>query len=279
MDVIELNVENKSDYDSILDQDVAESIGREYYRGLIAVDESSSPKGALIWEYKNLEEDEATNAEILFISSEDGEVLKALLSEFDELSSGEEVARSFFETGELSEDAKKSFTDKGFSVSAGESRDLILRVSDLAGLAGKKKTIPGNIVGLNDLTEVQFMQGVTNCLFNGKKGRVEDLEYIEKDWFDGVTSCCTLTDGKVSGMFLIHRFPSGALMPVLLTAMGPEPRTDMLYMIIFSAKKTTESFPEDTRVIIRRHSEAVRALSGKLFEGKTGAQALRGERS
>ena len=277
MDIIELNTDNISDYKDIIDQDVAESIGREFYRG-IAAKEGDSPSSALVWEYKNLEDVADTEAEIVFIGSGSEETIKELLTEFDDQTSDEDVVFSFFEAENLSEEAGKRFGEDGFAVSKGEGRDIVLKVSDLAFLVPKKKKIPPKIVGLGELMEIQFMQGVTNCLFHGKKGIIEDLEYIEKDWFDEKTSAAVITDGKITGLLLIHRFPSGKLMPVLLTAMGPDASTDLLNMIRFSAEKALENHPRDTTVILRRHNEPVRALVKKLFGEKTGEEAVRGER-
>ncbi len=73
MDIIELNADNIADYKELIDPDVAENIGREFYRGVAAGNEGDSLSGALIWEYKNLEDDADTDAEIVLISSESKE--------------------------------------------------------------------------------------------------------------------------------------------------------------------------------------------------------------
>ena len=277
MEIIELNADNISDYEDIIDPDVAENIGREFYHGILAEDEGS-PSGALVWEYKNLEEDADTEAEMVYIGAKSAETIKELVSEFSDQASDEDVVFSFFEVSALSDEAEKQLSEEGFEISKNEGRDLVLKVSDLGFLASKKKKIPEKIVGLSELMEIQFMQGVTNCLFHGKKGVIEDLEYIEKDWFDEETSSAVITDGKISGYFLVHRFPSGNLMPVLLTAMGPDANIDLLNMIRFSALKALENYPGDTTVIIRRHNDLVRALTKKLFGDRAGSEAVRGER-
>ncbi len=277
MEIIELNADNISDYEDIIDPDVAENIGREFYHGILAEDEGS-PSGALIWEYKNLEEDADTEAEMVYIGAKSAETIKELVSEFSDQASDEDVVFSFFEVSALSDEAEKQLSEEGFEISKNEGRDLVLKVSDLGFLASKKKKIPEKIVGLSELMEIQFMQGVTNCLFHGKKGMIEDLEYIEKDWFDEEISSAVITDSKISGYFLVHRFPSGNLMPVLLTAMGPDANIDLLNMIRFSALKALENYPGDTTLIIRRHNDLVRALTKKLFGDRAGSEAVRGER-
>ena len=277
MKIEELNSENISDYEGIVNPDVAESIGREFYHGIVAVD-GASPSGALVWEYKNLEDDADTNAEIFFAGSESADAAKSLLTEFDEQVSSCDTVRSFFELSSLSDELIKGFKDKGFELTDGESRDMRLTVADLKPLMALKKKLGDHIVGLDTLMSLQFLQGVTNCLFRGKKGLVEDLEYVDKEWFDESISSCAITDGKVSGMLLVHRFPSGILMPVLFNAMGPDSKIDLLSMIAFTARKTVSNYPEETPVVIRRHNEMVGALAKKLFGDRPAGQAVHGSR-
>ena len=278
MKITDLNADNVSDYDDILDEDISESIGREFYNGIVASEDGETPSGAMIWEYKNTEDASGVSAELCYINARDKEDLDVLLTEFTGQASGEDVVNTVFETALLPDDLSGAFEDHGFCLKKDESRDIVVNVSELSGLASMVKKIPGNIEGLDDIKEIQFMQGVTNCIFNGKKGLLEDLEYIEKDWFEEDISCCVITDNKISGLFLIHRFPSGTLMPVLLTAIGPDARKDILYMICYSAQKVLKSYPADTGIIVRRHNDSVKALSNKLFPGKTGATVLFGEK-
>jgi hypothetical protein len=279
MEILELNADNVTDYEDILDQDVSESIGREFYRGIVAVGDGNAPKGAMIWEYKNLEENKDTDAEICFLRSEGSEVIRSLLAEFDSMAEDSEVHGVFFELNALSDETKQGFTDDGFDVSTAEGRDLMVSVSDLKPLASLKKKVQSNITLLSELMKLQFMQGVTNCMFHGKKGLVEDLEYIDMEWFDESISSAVITDGRVSGFLLIHRFPSGILMPVLLTAIGPDFKTDLKQMLILSAKKAMEQYPGETKVLLRRHSPEVGALTGKLFAGKTGGEVICGKKA
>ena len=277
MEIKELNVDNVEDYEGILDPDVSESIGREYFRGIVA-EESGAPAGAMIWEYKNLEEDEDTDAEICFIHSDSAAVIKTLLSDYESQAASEEVQKTFFELIGLSENTKQGLTEDGFTVSSGEGRDLAVFVSDLKPLTSPKRKLTDKVVGLEELMMLQFMQGVTNCLFHGKKGIVEDLEFIDREWFDDKVSSAVIHDGKVSGMLLVHRFPSGTLMPVLFTAIGPDYRSDLMNMLVYSARKASEVCDAGTRVVLRRHDDSVTALTNKLFAGKRGAEVVRGSR-
>ena len=278
MEIIGLNTENVGKYEKFLDQDVAESIGREYYRGIVAMEEGSDPSGAMIWEYKNLSGEEDKGAEICYISSENEEAINALLSEYDKCAANEDVINTFFEAKELSEEAIGGFKGDGFEVKPAESRDIVVTVNELKAAVPVSKKVPERITGFENVTELMFMKGVINCMFGGRKGLVQDLDYIEKKWFDEDLSCCVITDEKISGMFLVHRFPSGDLFPAYLTALGPDAQRELLYMLIFSARRAIEKYPGDTRIIVRRHNQTVRALAQKLFSGRCGEEVLSGNR-
>ena len=278
MKITDLNVDNISDYDEILDEDIAESIGREFYCGIAASDDGERASGAMIWEYRNLEDDAGASAELMYINADSKEDADALLAEFSEQASAENVTDVFFETAKLSDDAAAVFEGHDFGLRSDESRDIVVSVSELSKLAAMVKKIPENIESLEEIKEIQFMQGVTNCIFHGRKGLLEDLEYLEKDWFAEDLSCCVITDNKVSGLFLVHRLPSGTLMPVLLTAIGPDARRYILYMICFSAQKALALCSPETGILVRRYNDSVRSLAKKLFPDKTGKAVLVGEK-
>ena len=279
MKITDLNTDNVSDYEDILDEDISESIGREFYCGIVASTEDDPSVGAMIWEYRNVEDDDGATAELCYINADSKEDTDALLTDFAEQAMLENVSDTFFEISMLPGEVEETFKEHGFDLKKDESRDIVVNISELSKLATMVKKIPGNIECLGNIREIQFMQGVTNCIFNGKKGLLEDLEYIEKDWFDEDISSCVITDNKISGLFLVHRFPSGKLMPVLLAAIGPDARKDILYMIVNSAQKALLTYPADTGVIIRRHNQSVRALAKKLFPNKTGETVIFGEKS
>lgn len=276
MEIKALNSDNVSIYDGQLDPDVAESIGREFYRGIAAVDEADDLKGAMIWEYKNLDEDAATGSEIYLIKHGSKKILKDMLNEYGVQAKEYEVSSSYFELVDIPGEAVEALKENGFEVTQGTGRDIELTVEDLKPISVLKKKVASNVVALEDLMELQFMQGVTTCIFNGKKGMVEDLEYIDKSWFDETTSACVITDGRISGMLLVHRLSSGTLMPVLLNAIGPDSRMDLVNLMVFTARRALNKYPLENRILIRRHNVAVAALAKKLFGTRQAPQVFRG---
>lgn len=277
MEIMELNEEIVFLFRDVIGSDLAESIGREFFRGIVAVDDENRPCGSMVWEYKNMEENKSTESEIFLINS-DGGVIPPLLNAYDEQISYSEVGKSFFEIPSLPDEVLESLREYGFEIKKTESRDLTVTVADLVPLLAPRRKVPDNLMPLGEVKELQFMQGVSTCLFRGAKGIVEDLEYMDKEWFDATISSCVINDGKVSGMLLVHAFPSGTLMPMLFYATGPDSRMNLMNLIIQSSRSAFAKCPKDTKVIVRRHNEIVTGLARKFFAGKTGEQVLRGEK-
>lgn len=277
MEIVELTEDNVSEYSDTLSQDIAENIGRDFYRG-IAVCENNMNCGAMVWEYKNYKDSKDTESEIYYVSADDEAAIKALIDQYNLASNNENVKRSSFEFDRVEDYTLQAFCSDGFETQIAEGRDILVTVGELKMLCEPKKKIPDYIVALKDLIGLQFWQGIINCLFSGRKGLLEDLDALPKNWYENDISCCTLTDELVNGMLLVHRFPSGILMPVLFTSIGADYKNDLMYMMIHAARKAVERYPADTTVLIRRHNSAVEALSKKFFSEKKGSQVMRGKK-
>ena len=57
MEIIELTEDNVEEYSEYLGPDKAENIGREYYRGIVVINEKKVPESAAIWELLHLEDE------------------------------------------------------------------------------------------------------------------------------------------------------------------------------------------------------------------------------
>ncbi len=278
MVLIDLNEGNISLFEGMIDPDVGENIGREFYRGIVAINDEREPVGSMIWEYKNLEDKVDTGSEIFQINSEGTDALEALLEAYDIQNESNDVRRSFFELDMLPDEILEDLKEYGFSIDQTEGRDIIVTVADLKPLVAPSRIVPNNVVTLGEVSKLQFMQGVSTCLFKGHKGLMEDLEYIDRKWFDSEISSCVITDGKVSGMLLVHKFQSGTMMPVLLNAIGSDFKADLMYMIISSARNAYYTLPRKTEMIIRRRNEVTSKLTQRFFSNKSGKQVFRGIR-
>ena len=279
METIRITEDNIDEYEDVIDADAAENIGREYFRGIaIQKDEDSEPEATLIWEYKNLEEDTDTEAEITWCSIKNQKIGKELFDAYTAEIEDCETARSFYELPCGEELLKKTISGAGFTAEEVESRDVIVTVGELATNPIVKRKTPPYITGIGELMVRQFRKGITNCVFHGRRGLLEDLEFLPMSWYDEDVSCCVQTDGKVNGFLLVNKTANGDLVVDFLFALEPDARVNLVHMIRYAINAAVEKYPEDTKVILRRHNEMTRALIEKLFPGKTGETVLAGER-
>ena len=278
MEVVAITEENLDEFTDVIDVDIAENIGRKYYRGIGIRDEMDDIVASMIWEYKNANDDADTRTELMWVSMNTEEHADELFKYYREDAKFENVKTSFFDMAIPEELVSEALTKHGFTVKEHESRDIYTTVGEVAKFSLAQKKPPSYIVGLFDLTVKQYRQGVISCLYKGKKGMMEDLSGVPMGWYDQDISCAVRTDDEITGFLLVHKTPSGILMPVLFYASGPNSKMDLLNMIRFSIRSAAAECRPDTKILIRRHSQAVKALSDKLLPDKKGEPALFGKR-
>ncbi len=275
----ELQEFNINNYMDVVDPDRAEDISRYYFRGVACLDDlDESLKAALIWELKSVERDEETSSEIMWLYDTDSEYLEYALEEYSKRVLEEDVCRSFFELADTGDSEEKLLSLSGFELLPVESRDLRIPLSELREVHALRKKAPNYIRSLGSIDNDMFDQGMIKIMFNRNAGSLEDMYYLPKDWFDEKVSCCVMTDGMINGFLLVHRYPSGLMMPVFFSSSGSDSRYNLLEMMRFSAHSALAAYPGDTTVLIRRRNESVRKLTEKLFPGKTGDMVMSGER-
>ncbi len=276
----EITEDNVSDLTQYLGEDIAENIGREYYYGLGYFDALEEPSAAIVWCIKNTDRFDDAQAELFFFSYENEADGRELLKEYSERVLDEDVIKSFFEFEGLEKDNKQMLKQEGFKVKETEGKNLFVKLEELSKMRfAAKKGTPPYIVSLDKITPAQFRQGVTNCMFAGRSGLNEDLAMLPMEWYDKDISSCVITDGKVKGFLLIHRRPSGILMPVLLYASGVDAKKEMLHMMRFCINAAENKYPAETTVVICRYDDNTRSLSSYLFPGKKGDKVTVGERA
>ncbi len=279
METIKITEDNLEEYAAYLDPDVAECIGREYYRGIaIHEDEDEPPRGTLIWELKNVEDEIATESELFYYSADSEDDGRQLFEAYAEEAEENEVERSFFELPEEKKKEKGLFEEQGFATRETEGMDLYVTVGELSEIPFTKKKVPSYITGISELMVRQFRKGITNCIFHGRKGILEDLEFLPMSWYDEDVSCCVQTDGRVTGFLLVNKRASGILVVDFLFALEPDARANLVSMIRFSVQAAAQKYPPETKVLIKRHNEMTHAVAKKLFPDKKGAPVLAGER-
>ncbi len=278
MEFVEISADNAEEFEGYIDEDLAEDLDRAFFKGIGAVD-GGTPAGALVYELINSESEEDTKSRIRLLAGRDDEVKKELLKQYSEAVSEDEVTESFYEFSD--EALAKDLSENGFSKEETESLDLVVTVADIKKLAAmfKNQKTPAYIQSISDTSVLQFRTFIKNCLFKGTKGIVEDLAYLPKTWYETEASACVITDDEVTGAMLLRKSPSGVLIPELYTAYGPDYQKNLALLLSACVLKVSELYPDDTKVVIRRHNDNVSKLTGKLFAGRKGDMVFCGTRA
>lgn len=265
MDIIALNRENIITCQADILPDIAENIGRTGYHGIMA----SPGNAVLIWRQSS----RLGRGEILLYTASDAVSADALLAEYEKQLLDAGIARSELELpADLGMAEQEALQKKGYILSSAESNVLHTTVSQLASnpiVADCKLPQVVESTGMLDIR--QFRQGIlsrpANCC-------LEDAENLSPAWFEQTLSCDVQIAGKVCGCLLIHRLPSGALRPELFYITAPAVKHNLLDMIRFSIITAHGQLDGSTPVVIPRCSDAVRALTDKLFPGLCGDTVL-----
>jgi len=282
MEIININKVNLNEEGKLIPPDVAENIGRLWFRGLVAQDSSTDKSaGGIVWEYKNAEDDETdTEAEIIWAAGESKEVLNVLLEAYRDEVQAESAVRSTFELP-LAQNTtliEEVFSGDGFEIATAESRDIYVTVKDLMGLKLGKGKPAFYIKALKELSTRQFKNGITDVIFQGRKGLLEDIAWVSADRFEPDISSCVVMDDIVKGFFLIHKTATGILVAELLFSVEVEKGKTILELIRFTLGETIKKYPPETKILLRRHNGLVHSLVKKLFPAKKGEEVISGNR-
>ena len=268
---------NYRDYEPFLKSDEAENIDRDCYKGFLAYDEDDKALGALMYLIKNAAEN-GVEDEITYFSTENVEAVYDLLSGHDRDIDDEGVKKTYYESASASEDIKKALKDAAFTVRNKESRDLCITVDDLTEAKIPKKKSPDYVLPLGKISDDDFWNGVINCVYHDRKGLIEDFEVIPKSFFEQDLSCCVITDRIVEGFLLVHRTASGILMPLLFYCGGRDRKKNLFFMMRYTLSAAEKKYPGETRIVLRRHNQAIKALTDYIFPGVKGNMVMVAER-
>ncbi len=279
MSIIPINKENIADYSDLVDGDVAENIGRMYYRGVAVHDpDDNSPLSLLIWELKSVEAAGDTESELKWLYAADPSFILPLFDEYSTEILFEGVKRTALELPASDTERSDAMSECGFTFSPAESRYLDVSLRDFKELSFIKKKAPSYIMSIDDLDDREYEQGLMNIMFRFDDPALEDLSYLPKDWYEQTVSCCVKTDGKINGFLLVHACPSGILIPVLFFAVGADFKMNLIEMMRFSVAQAAVFYSDKTTVRINRRNRTVHDLTKKFFPDKKGGPVIAGER-
>ncbi|MCR5092834.1 MAG: hypothetical protein K6B72_02570 [Lachnospiraceae bacterium] len=154
MSIIPINKENIADYSDLVDGDVAENIGRMYYRGVAVHDpDDNSPLSLLIWELKSVEAAGDTESELKWLYAADPSFILPLFDEYSSEALSEDVKRTALEMAVSDTEKSDAMIECGFTFSPVESRYLNVSVTDFTELSFMKKKAPSYITSIGDLND------------------------------------------------------------------------------------------------------------------------------
>ena len=280
MIIEEITEENIEEYIDPVPKDFLPEIRRRNFSGLAGKNEDTGDTAAaMIWELKNLEEEDASiEAEILWFYAKEKEKGAELLRAFESRVRDDEAERVFFELPELGTEEQAALLSADYGCRNAESRDIIVTMKELSELKLSRKPIGKNILPLSNITEKDYKTGILTAVFHGKYGLLEDLPFLPRARFEPEVSCCIRMDEKVNGYLLVHKNSSGISRVELLFAMQPDANVHLLDMMRFSIHAAFASFSPEEKVILSRHNEAASQLITRLFPGKKGMAVSKGER-
>ena len=281
METVYLSIENLYLYEDYINPDVAENIGREFFRGLV-VCKGDVPCAAIVWEFLHLyDEHHPTVSRISWMKISDREAGEMLMDLYTEVMDENDVERSIFEfEAETVRDETEILKQNGFKVLEGEGSRIELKLEDFKNLSFLKKgKIPSYIKSIGELQKRTFRRGVADCVYYTKRDLSPDIIRLPLEWYEPELSCCNESDDECNGFLLVHKCVSGKMRIELLADWGPEPQIDMLYMIRYSLKQAFKLYPPDTKVIIIRSDKALIKLVSYLFPNKHGLKCVGGKRS
>ena len=278
MELVKITEENTDDFSKMISEDLKCNLGRRFFNGLGVLDHESNPVGAMVYELLNYDSEEDTKILIHSFVSEDDEATELLMSEYGKAVSEDGAVESLYETGD--EKINAVFTSHGFNAKQSESLNIVVSAGELkevAAMAAGKK-IPGYIHDMSDTPPLRYRNFLKKCLVKGKSGLLEDLGYLPLSWFEREVSICSISDEMIDGVLLVRKLPSQVLVPCLLTAFGIDFQKNLLYIMLQSAQRVVELYPEETKVVIRRHNAGVKKLTDKFFPNKNGEKVYTGRR-
>ncbi len=280
MDIIELTMNNIDEYTDYITEDAAENIERTFYHGLIVIKEKI-PIAGMLWEIKNSlsERDVVSNIDFLRIEAE--EAAELLFGEYKKSISQDEVEISTFTLSDrLSEKEKKALKNAGFSVELVKDDIVKLNLSEIAKLEFFIGIQPSEFVKpLNRMTQREFSVTLQRFERMGIYGICEDLAFLPRSYFENDVSCYLEIKEKISGIFLIHRSPSGVLKVVNFTTDCKENAIWLPHMMWQTIAMARVIYPHHTEVWFTKNDHASKALYERLFPKVHVSSVYKGDRN
>ncbi len=279
MDIVNLDEYNIDEYNGYITPDVAENIGRTFFRGILALDEGK-PVAGMIWEIRNMMGDAENISRIIWLKADSEDAAEDLFERYRESVITDDVVRSDFSLPAKTDSRETEILKKeGFDVKFMEGDLIKVRLSEIMKLPFIKKVkFEDNIRPLKTITQRGFNAGIKEFMNRGLYGICEDLPYLSRSYFENDVSCYSERDGQVNGLLLFHRNPSGGLVVAVMGAISSDYGRIIPQMMKQSVTNACDIYEPETEVWIDRHNYASLALAEKLFPRGFGTPVYIGSR-
>lgn len=279
MNIAILEEDNIEEYADYLPSDVAENIGRMFYRGIVVTDEDT-PVAGMVWEVRNMMKDDDNISNILWLKIDSDEAEGILFDEYKNSITQDSVVESAFNLpAKTAVREKEALKNAGFDVKLMEGDVIKATIAEVAELALIRKVRSSdNIRPLSTMTQRGFSSGIRQFMSLGLYGLCEDMMYLSRSFFENDISCYSEADGQINGILLFHKLPSGGLVVMVMAAIGSEYGAILPQMIRYAVSSAQDLYGPDTEILIDRHNYATLALSEKLFPRGFGVPVYVGSR-
>ena len=279
MHIVNLDEDNIEMYVDYLSQDIAENIGRTFYKGIV-VETDGNPIAGMVWDVRNMMREADNESHISFLKIDEEAAGELLFEEYQTQVREDDVVKTTFSLPARSTTREQqALKNAGFSVNFMEGDLIKARLSEIKELAFIKKVkVSDDIHSLKTMTQRGFNTAIRSFVAKGLFGICEDLPYLPRTYFENDVSCYSEADGQVNGIFLFHKNASDGLMIVVLAAIGSDFGKILPQMMKFSVLNASEIYSDETEIWIDRHNYASLALSEKLFPRGFGIPVYIGSR-
>lgn len=273
MIVREIVPENLSEYLSIIPPDIADNIGRRHHKGVAFHETEDGPAVvALVIFVQGAEWDgDEKNILIEWMYLNDDESTRKAIESVRENAVRDGIKSLNFIIPVEEQQLYSLLKEHKYECVEAESPFIDISLEEVRRLKlGNIDT--GDVVPINDITVRQFRRVLTNMIFHGARGLLEDAEYLPKSWFEGELSAFIPNGNSSRAALLVRKTSSGVLVPVLFAAFGSGSAQNLLKLMNYFAKRAGELYSPDTKVRITRFNANTKALAKKLCPEKKGAR-------
>ncbi len=280
MSIIELTPDNVWEYSTYIGDDMAENLSRSFYRGLMALNDKREPLCGVIWRLIGIDRGDEVKSNIEWFRAEDNEAANEIFDSYKSNIDKDDVMESSFTIpAKINSLEKQVLKDQGFSVRLTEGDDIVVSLKELKQIPLLQNKAPMKSVNpIQRMTVRTFRRVIGRCVYAGKVGVCEDLEYLPMAYFDLDVSSYVQGEDEVTGIMLFHTKPSGIISVVLMAALNQDFAKTIPGMMRHFVVSCDEKFSEDTLIHFSRHNQPTFLLSEKLLPRGFGCPVYTGER-